>query len=206
MRLFKSFSTLTFLLFFSLGIQAQKATVQPISDEITDRYGSDQFDVYVAPYINFGSVTEAFKSSYGLEFGIQKRHMFFGVFGELGDMGNVQFKSGEMRETDYGMLGLQIGAITNPTKKLRVFGSVKGGYGFGDYRLMSGETGEDIVDDPDGVHLLRPEAGIEFGLNNKLRLVGVLGYDFTASVHEFPQIEDADLRKLNFGLKVRVML
>lgn len=205
MRFLKCFSTLTFLLVFSLGLQAQTAE-QPMNDEISDRYNSDQFDLYLAPYINFGSVTEAFKSSYGVEFGMQKRHMFLGVFGELGDLGDVQFKSGEMRQADYGILGLQIGATTNPTKKLRAFGSVKGGYGFGDYTLIADESGDNVVDDPDGVHVLRPELGVEFALKNKLRLVGVLGYDFTASVHEFPAIEDADLRKLNFGLKLRVML
>lgn len=206
MKFLKVFFTLCLAISFSLTSFAQEQPVGDMVVEENDSWDNDRYDLYIAPYINFGSVTDAWKGSYGIGVGIQKRHLFFGVFGELGDFGDVQMIGGEMRSTKYGVLGVNLGATSNPEKKIRAFGGIKAGYGYGDYTLLDGESGEEVIDDPDGVHFVRPEIGAEIGLGNSLRLAGHLGYDFTSSVHEFPQIEDTDLRKLNFGITLRLML
>lgn len=206
MNFFKTFFALVFLFTVTTNnLFSQIRTMETIEDiaEIST-WDNDRYQMFVGSHINFGSVTEAFKSSYGIGLGMQKKYFFVGLFGEMGDLGDVQMKSCEMRSTNYGIVGPWIGVRTNPNKKLGLYGSVKGGTGYGTYTIMDGE-GEDI-EDPDNIHVVRPEAGIELKLGKSLNIAGHLGYDFTSSIHEFPAIEDTDLRKLNFGLTLRIMM
>jgi len=215
MNILKSLS-LTFLAaILSSSLFAQDSVMKQATDESAMNYeeiliergwDNDSLDWYVAPYTTFGSVTEAFKGNFGITVGIQKRHVFFGAFGELGDMGNVVMPAGETRSTDYGLLGLAIGIVSNQTKRLHFYGNIKGGYGFGNYNLVSGESGEETIEDKDGVYIFRPEAGVEFNITKKIRLAGHLGYDFTGSIHERPVTEDNELEKVNLGLTLRFIL
>ena len=207
MRLFKVFMSMAFLLTLALNITAQTDEVveNVIEEKVYEApsWENDRFSIFIGGYLNAGSVTEAFKTSYGIGLGIQKKYFFAGVFGELGDLGDVQMKTGEMRSVNYGIIGPWIGVRTNPNSKIGLYGSVKGGTGFGDYAMMEGD-GESI-EDPDDIHVIRPEVGAELKIGRKLNIAGHLGYDFTSSIHEFPAIEDTDLRKLNFGITLRVM-
>ncbi len=205
MRFLKTFFALALLITLSTNSSfSQIKTMETIEDVAElSTWENDRYQIFIGGHINFGSVTDAFKSSYGLGLGMQKKYFFVGLFGEMGDLGDVQMKTGEMRSTHYGIVGPWIGVRTNPNKKLGFYGSVKGGTGYGNYSIMDGE-GEDI-EDPDNIHVIRPEAGLELKLGKSLNIAGHLGYDFTSSIHEFPAIEDTDLRKLNFGLTLRIM-
>lgn len=215
MNILKSL-TLTFLaIIFSSNLFAQDSVMKQATDEsamdyeeaLIDRgWENDSLDWYVAPYTTFGSVTEAFKGNFGIMVGFQKKHLFFGAFGELGDMGNVTMPAGEIRSTDYGLLGATIGIVSNQTKRLHFYGNIKGGYGFGNYTLISGDSAKETIEDKDGVYIFRPEAGVEFNITKKLRLAGHLGYDITGSIHEHPVTKDGELEKVNLGLTLRFIL
>ncbi len=204
MKFFKALFSIVLLTTFTVASFAQEEAMLNETVE-TNTWVNDAYQPFVSGHINFGSVTDAFKASYGLGVGIQKKYLFFGFFGEMGDLGDVTMKySDGMRSVDYGILGPMVGFRTNANKRLGFFGSVKGGWGYGNYTLIDGEG--ETIEDKDGIHLIRPEAGLELKLGNKLRLNGHIGYDFTHSVHENPNIGDADLRKMSFGLSLRAML
>ena len=207
MRLFKALLSMAFLLTLTLNITAQTDEVveNVVEEKVYEApsWDNDRYQIFIGGYINGGSITETFKSSYGLGLGIQKKYLFVGIFGELGDLGDVQLKTGGMSSVNYGIIGPWLGVRTNPYKKIGLYGSVKGGTGYGDYSMIEG--GEENIDDFDNIHVIRPEVGAEFKIGRKLNIAGHLGYDFTSSVHEFPAIEDTDLRKLNFGITLRVI-
>lgn len=204
MKFFKALLSIAFIATLSFSSFAQEEVMLNETIE-TNTWSNDAYQPFVSAHINFGSVTDAFKSSYGLGVGIQKKYLFFGFFGEMGDLGDVNMKyTNEMRSVDYGILGPMLGFRTNPNNRLGLFGSVKGGWGYSNYSIMDGEG--EVIEDKDGVHLVRPEAGLEFRLTNNLRVNGHLGYDFTHSIHENPAVEDADLRKVSFGISLRAML
>ena len=204
MRLFKALLSMTLLLTFSLNMTAQTEEVMMEKEvmEVTS-WENDRYDIFIGGYLNGGAITETFKASYGVGLGIQKKYLFAGIFGELGGLGDVQLRQGGMSSVNYGIIGPWLGVRTNPHKKIGLYGSVKGGTGFGDYNLIEG--GEENNDDLDNIHVIRPEVGAEFKIGKKLNIAGHLGYDFTSSIHEFPAIEDTDLRKLNFGITLRIM-
>ena len=211
MRLFKTLLSVVLLLTFSLNLTAQTED-EMMKKEMMEKeemmkkstWENDRFDFFIGGYLTGGAITDGIQTSYGLGVGIQKRYIFVGIFGELGDLGDVVTTTEEMRRVNYGIIGPWLGVRTNPNSKVGFYASVKGGTGFGNYNLIEG--GGDALEDPDDIHVIRPELGAEFKLGQTFNIAGHLGYDFTSSIHEFPTIEDADLRKLNLGISLRLML